>query len=100
MGPGPFLPEERIYLNELYDIKNIDTYLNSKQQIEKILKETKDFKISENQETYDYIKNKFQQHSVYKNSNIDIEITDGKLKIINSNVDYSKIFAKYKQSSL
>lgn len=79
------------YLNELYDIKNIDTYLNSKQQIEKILKETKDFKISENQETYDYIKNKFQQHSVYKNSNIDIEITDGKLKIINSNVDYSKM---------
>ena len=79
------------YLNELYDIKNIDTYLNSKQQIEKILKETKNFKISENQETYDYIKNKFQQHSVYKNSNIDIEITDGKLKIINSNVDYSKM---------
>lgn len=79
------------YLNELYDIKDIDAYLNSKQQIEKILKETKEFKISENPETYNYIKNKFQQHSVYKNSNIDIEITDGKLKIINSEVEYSKM---------
>ena len=79
------------YLNELYDIKNIDTYLNSRQQLEKILKETKEFKISENKETYNYIKNKFQQHSVYKNSNIDIEIIDGKLKIINSDVEYSKM---------
>lgn len=79
------------YLNDLYDSKNIDIFLNSKQQLEKILKETKDFKISENKETYEYIKNKFKQHSAYKNVNIDIEIKNGKLKIINSGIEYSKM---------
>lgn len=79
------------YLNNFYDSKCIDTYLNSKKEIEQILKEIKDFKLSENQDTYEYIKNKFKQHSVYKNTNMDVKIIDGKLQIINSGIEYSKM---------
>lgn len=79
------------YLSKSYDIEKIDSYLNSKRHIDEILRKTKDFKISENEETYNYIKNKFKQHSVYKNANIDVDIKDGKLKIVNCDIEYSKM---------
>lgn len=78
-------------LKDLYDIKDIKLYNESKQNIESILKEIKDFKLEDNLETYNYIKSKFKQHSVYKNSDVDITIENGKLKILNSPVEFNNM---------
>lgn len=79
------------YLKDDYDEKNIETYLESKKELESIMKEIKDFRLEETSETYEYIKNKIEQHSVYKNSDIKIKIEDGKLKITNSEVEYKNM---------
>lgn len=79
------------YLKDDYDEKNIETYLESKKELESIMKEIKDFRLEETSETYEYIKNKIEQHSVYKNSDIEIKIEDGKLKITNSEVEYKNM---------
>lgn len=79
------------YLKDDYDEKNIETYLESKKELENIMKEIKDFRLEETSETYEYIKNKIEQHSVYKNSDIEIKIEDGKLKITNSEVEYKNM---------
>lgn len=79
------------YLNKQYDKKEISIYKENKQKVEEILKKIKDFKITENKELNEYIKSKLKQHSVYKNTAIDISVEDGKLKVINSQVDYDKM---------
>lgn len=79
------------YLKDNYDEKNIEIYLESKKELESIMKEIKDFRLEESSETYEYIKNKIEQHSVYKNSDIKIRIEDGKLKITNSEVEYKNM---------
>ncbi len=79
------------YLSKQYEKKEISIYKENKQKVEEILKKIKDFKITENNELNEYIKNKLKKHSVYKNSDIDIKIKDGKLKVVNSQVDYDKM---------
>lgn len=79
------------YLSKQYEKKEISIYKENKQKVEEILKKIKDFKIIENNELNEYIKNKLKKHSVYKNSDIDIKIKDGKLKVVNSQVDYDKM---------
>lgn len=79
------------YLKDSYDEKEIETYLESKKELESIMKEIKDFRLEETSESYEYIKNKIEQHSVYKNGDIEIKIEDGKLKIINSEVEYKNM---------
>lgn len=79
------------FLKDLYNEKNIDNYNDSKKEIENILNEIKDFRLEENSETYEYMKNKIGQHSVYKNNNLELKIEDGKLKITNSSVEYKNM---------
>lgn len=79
------------YLKDSYYEKEIETYLESKKELESIMKEIKDFRLEETSESYEYIKNKIEQHSVYKNGDIEIKIEDGKLKIINSEVEYKNM---------
>ena len=79
------------YLSKQYEKKEICTYKENKQKVEEIIDKIKEFKITENSELNEYIKNKLKKHSAYKNSNIDIKIKDGKLKVINSQVDYDKM---------
>ena len=79
------------YLSKQYEKKEISIYKENKQKVEEILKKIKDFKIIENNELNEYIKNKLKKHSVYKNSDIEIKIKDGKLKVVNSQVDYDKM---------
>ena len=79
------------FLSKQYEKKEILVYKESKQKVEEILNKTKDFKITEDNELNKYIKNKLKKHSVYKNSDIDIKIKDGKLKVVNSQVDYDKM---------
>lgn len=79
------------YLSKQYEKKEISIYKENKQKVEEILKKIKDFKITENNELNEYIKNKLKKHSVYKNSDIEIKIKDGKLKVVNSQVDYDKM---------
>ena len=79
------------YLKDFYDDKSIENYLESKKELVSIMKEIKDFRLEETSETYEYIKNKIEQHSVYKNSDIQIRIEDGKLKITNSEVEYKNM---------
>ena len=71
------------YLSKQYEKKEICTYKENKQKVEEIIDKIKEFKITENSELNEYIKNKLKKHSAYKNSNIDIKIKDGKLKVIN-----------------
>lgn len=79
------------YLSKHYEKKEISIYKENKRKVEEILKKINNFKIIEDNELNEYIKNKLKKHSVYKNSDIDIKIKDGKLKVVNSQVDYDKM---------
>lgn len=78
-------------LSPLYDKKVIETYKINKKKVDDILNEIKNFKLEDDEETYNYIVNKFKQHSVYKNQKIDVSLKEGKLKITNANVEFSKM---------
>lgn len=79
------------YLSNQYDKKDVINYKENKTKVEEILNKTKDFKINENVELSNYIKNKLKNHTVYKNTDIEIKISDGKLKVLNSQVEYDKM---------
>lgn len=78
-------------LKEDYSIETINSYIDSKQKIEEIKKEINDFKLDDNPEIYEYIKEKISHHSVYKDSDFDITIDDGKLKVLNSDIEFSNM---------
>ena len=78
-------------LSSLYDKKVIQTYKINKKKVDDILNEIKNFKLEDDEETYNYIIDKFKQHSVYKNQKIDVNLKEGKLKITNANVEFSKM---------
>lgn len=79
------------YLSIHYDKKEISLYKSNKEKMDDVLKKIKDFRIEKNPELNSYIKNKLNSHSVYKNSDISIEVVDGKLKVINSKIEYNKM---------
>lgn len=78
-------------LSSLYDKNVIQTYKINKKKVDDILNEIKNFKLEDDEETYNYIIEKFKQHSVYKNQKIDINLKEGKLKITNANVEFNKM---------
>lgn len=79
------------YLQKNYDLNIVKEYNKNKVEIQKILKEIKNFRLEENTEAYEYIRLKLLEHSVYKNSDISIIINDGKLKIGNAPVEFENM---------
>lgn len=79
------------YLSYNYDKKDILLYKQNKNNVDDILNKIKEFKIKDDSKLNEYILSQLKKHSVYSNSDIDIKIKDGKLKVVNSKVDYDKM---------
>lgn len=75
------------YLNEFYNSEDIKLYIENNNNLNKILEQIKNFQLKENSQTRTYIKDKLKCHSIFKESDFDIEVEDGKLKITGLKVD-------------
>jgi len=79
------------HLSKKYDKKDIISYNENHKKVDNILNKIAQFKIKDDIDLINYVKKKLKRHSVYKNEDIDVTIKDGKLKVINTQVEYNKM---------
>ena len=79
------------HLSKKYDKKDIISYNENHKKVDDILNKIAQFKIKDDIDLINYVKKKLKRHSVYKNEDIDVTIKDGKLKVINTQVEYNKM---------